>query len=183
MASNIPAVPTAPAPSKAHAIKQKTVHEFKDLVAISIYLAFFFCSLATYSMVLLKKYDVSYLSYSFAIVNALVVAKVLLIGEMAHLGRKSEARPLFQTVLYKSFVFTLFVVAFHFAEEFVKRVIHHEPSGTVLHNTHWDELAARSLIVFAVFVPLFAFRELRRVIGEDTFYALFRAPGAAKAAN
>ena len=176
MASNNPTLPTV---SKTQAIKQKTVHEFKDFVAISIYLAFFFCALATYTMVLLKKYDVSYINYSFAIINALVVAKVLLIGDMAHLGRKSETRPLYLTVLYKSFVFTLLVVAFHFLEEFVKRVIHHEPSGTVLHNTRWDDLAAKSLIVFAVFIPLFAFRELRRVMGEDTFYALFRAPGAA----
>ena len=158
------------------------MHEFKDLVAISIYLAFFFCALATYSMVLLKKYDI-YLNYSFAIINALVIAKVLLIGDMAHLGRKAETKPLYLTILYKSFLFTLFVVAFHFLEEFVKRVIHHEPSGTVLRNTHWDELAARSLIVFAVFIPLFAFRELRRVIGEDTFYALFRAPGTANTTN
>jgi hypothetical protein len=171
MASNNPAVPVA------HPHVQKTVHELKDFAAISIYLAFFFCALTTYAMVLLKRYDVSYINYSFAIINALVIAKVLLIGDMAHLGRKSEARPLYQTVLYKSFVFSLLVFAFHFVEEVVKRIIHHEPSGTVLHNTHWDDLAAKSLIIFAVFIPLFAFRELRRVMGEDTFYALFRTPG------
>jgi hypothetical protein len=176
MASNIPAAPTVPA---AHPRVHKAVHELKDFAAISIYLAFFFCALATYTMVLLKKYDVSYINYSFAIINALVIAKVLLIGDMAHLGRKSETRPLYQTVLYKSVVFTLLVVAFHFVEEVVKRIIHHEPSGTVLHNTNWDDLAAKSLIIFAVFIPLFAFRELRRVMGEDTFYALFRTPGAA----
>jgi hypothetical protein len=176
MASNNPTLPTV---SKTQAIKQKTVHEFKDFVAISIYLAFFFCALATYTMVLLKKYDVSYINYSFAIINALVIAKVLLIGDMAHLGRKSETRPLYQAVLYKSLMFTLLVVAFHFVEEVIKRIIHHDPAGTVLHNTQWDDLAAKSLIIFAVFIPLFAFRELRRVIGEDTFYALFRAPGSA----
>ena len=41
-------------------------------------------------MLLLKKYDVSYLNYAFAIINALVIAKVILIGEMAHIGRKSR---------------------------------------------------------------------------------------------
>jgi hypothetical protein len=180
MASNIPAAPTVPTP---HPRVHKAVHELKDFAAISIYLAFFFCALNTYAMVLLRKYDVSYINYSFAIVNALVIAKVLLIGDMAHLGRSSETKPLYQTVLYKSVVFTLLVFVFHLAEEFVKRLIHHEPAGTVLHNTRWDDLAAKSLIVFAVFVPLFAFRELRRVMGEDTFYALFRAPGAANTTN
>jgi hypothetical protein len=159
------------------------VHELKDFAAISIYLGFFFCALATYTMVLLQKYDVSYINYSFAIVNALVIAKVLLIGDMAHLGRSSETKPLYLTVLHKSVVFTLLVVAFHFLEEVVKRIIHHEPNGTVINNIRWDDLGAKSLIVFAVFIPLFAFRELRRVMGEDTFYALFRTPRPANTTN
>jgi len=33
-------------------------------------------------------------------------------------------------------------------------------------------LLGRSLVVFCTFVPLFAFRELRRVLGEDQFQDL-----------
>ena len=70
------------------------------------YLAFFFCALATYTMLLLRKYDLdSYLTYSFAIINALVIGKVILIAQMAHLGRSYEKKPLYQAIFYKAFLF------------------------------------------------------------------------------
>ena len=39
--------------------------------------------------------------------------------------------------------------------------------------THPSEMIARTIIIFSIFVPFFAFRELRRVIGEDKFRDLF----------
>jgi hypothetical protein len=167
----------------APGFKQKAKHELVDFAVIAAYLAFFFCSLVTYSMLLLKKYDVSYLNYTFAIVNALVIAKVILIGEMAHLGKGADSKPLYQAVLYKSVIFGLLVFAFHLLEEFVKRIIHGDPFGTVWHNLRIDDLIARSLIIFCAFVPLFAFTELRRALGEEKLYALFRSPAAAGKAS
>jgi hypothetical protein len=41
-----------------------------------------------------------------------------------------------------------------------------------------DDLLSRSLVVFCTFIPLFAFRELRRVLGDDHFRALFFRTGA-----
>ena len=153
--------------------KQKAKHELKDFAWISFYLGFFFCSLSFYGTVLLRKYEIDYLNYSFAIINALVIAKVILIGDMAHLGRRVESRPLYQSVLYKAVVFSLLVFAFHLLEEFVKRLIHHGPSGAVLREIHLDHVASASLLILCAFIPLFAFRELGRVIGEEKLHALF----------
>jgi hypothetical protein len=163
----------------APGFKQKAEHELKDFALISFYLAFFFCALSTYSMLLLRKYEINYLNYSFAIINALIIAKIILIGEMAHLGRKGETKPLYQSVLYKSFVFGVLVFAFHFLEEFVKRLIHGKPFGTVWLEINVDDLLGRSLVIFCAFVPLFAFRELGRVMGEDKLHALFFKTGTA----
>ena len=165
--------PTAPG------FKQKAVHELKDFAWISLYLGFFFCALSTYTMLLLRKYEIDYLNYTFAIVNALIIAKIILIGEWARLGRKVEARALYQAVLYKSVVFGLLVFGFHFVEEFIKRIIHGKPAGTVIHDINVDDLIAKTIIIFCAFIPLFAFRELGRVIGEDKLHALFFKSGAA----
>jgi p-aminobenzoyl-glutamate transporter AbgT len=165
--------PTAPG------FKQKAAHELKDFAWISLYLAFFFCALSTYAMLLLRKYEINYLNYTFAIINALIIAKIILIGEWARLGRKVEARALYQAVLYKSVVFGLLVFGFHFVEEFVKRLIHGLPAGTVVHDIHFDDLIGRSIVIFCAFIPLFAFRELGRVMGEDKLHALFFKSGAA----
>jgi hypothetical protein len=162
--------PTAPG------FKKKAERELKEFAGISLYLAFFFCALSTYSTLLLRKYEINYLNYTFAIVNALIVAKIILIGRMVHLGRSSETRPLYQTVLYKSFVFGLLIFAFHVLEEFIKRLIHGKPAGTVWRELNVDDLIARSIIIFCAFIPLFAFQELGRVMGEDKLHALFFKP-------
>jgi hypothetical protein len=157
--------------------KQKVKREFFEFWGIALYLAFFFSALVGYTALLLKKYDVSndVMNFGFAIVNALVIGKVILVAEMLHLGRGYEKRPLYQSVLAKSAVFAVAVLLFHIFEEFVKRVIAGKPRGTLLNNLHWTDMAARSLVIFCAFIPLFAFRELRRVIGEEKLYAIVRS--------
>jgi len=168
---------TSKDPSKP-GFKQKATEEFKAMVAISLYLALFFAALTTHSMLVQEKMNVSYLNYGFDIINALIIAKVILIGDVIHLGKRTESKPLYQSVLYKSILFGLFIFAFHLLEETVKRIIHHEPSGTVIHNLKWDEIAARSIVVLCAFIPLFAFRELVRVLGEDKVHELLLKPKA-----
>jgi hypothetical protein len=148
------------------------MHEFQDYVVISLYLAFFFCALVTYTMLLLKEHKGSSLSYAFALINALVIGKVILIGEMTRFGRELEHRPLYQSAVYKAFMFCLLVLAFHFVEEFIKRLIHGGAPGSVLREILIDDLIGRSVVIFCTFIPLFAFRELRRVLGEEKFHAL-----------
>jgi len=170
-------VPTAPAKPS---IKQRAANELKDYAIISTYLAVLFCAFTTYTILLLRKYnDTDTLNYTFAIINALVIGKVILIGEMMKLGRRAETRPLYQSVLLKSLLFGLFVFAFHLLEEFIKRLIHHQPAGTVLHEIEMQQLIARSIIILLALLPLFAFRELHRILGGDKLHDLFfREAGA-----
>ena len=167
---------TAPKPG----IKQRAKHELKDFAIVSGYLAVLFCAVATYTMLLLRKYDeTTALNYTFAIINALIIGKVILIGEMMHVGKRAETRPLYQSVLLKSVIFGLFVFAFHLLEEFIKRLIHHQPAGTVLHEIEMQQLIARSIIILLALLPLFAFRELHRILGGDKLHDLFfREAGA-----
>lgn len=157
-------------------LKQKAKHELREMIELVVYLAFFFCALAVYDMLLLHQYSVDNWNFGFALINALVITKVIMIGEYARLGRKYESRPLLLSAVWKAFVFGLLVYAFHIVEEAIKRLIHGAPLITTPREIHFDELAARSVIVFCIFVPLFAFREFRRVMGEDQFRALLFGP-------
>ncbi|HMD42095.1 MAG TPA: hypothetical protein VKH45_03385 [Candidatus Acidoferrum sp.] len=170
MSVEVPQIPTT---------KQKVTHELVEMTGIFLYLAFFFCALTTYSMLLLNKYDIPYYNYGAALLNALIVAKVILIGEYAHLGKRHEKKPLLLSSFYKAVYFSVLVFAFHVAEEVVKRLIHGEGFAGALQNVRFDDLAARTLIIFSTFLPLFAFRELQRVMGEEKFRDLFFKTGAA----
>lgn len=159
--------------NSAHAdLKQKAKHELREMLELSLYLAFFFCALAVYDMLLLNQYSIGYLNFGFALINALIITKVIMIGEYAKLGRKHENKPLLVSAVWKAFVFGLLVYAFHIIEEAIKRLIHGADLARAPREIRFDQLAGRAIVVFCIFVPLFAFRELRRVMGEDEFRAL-----------
>jgi hypothetical protein len=159
--------------------KQKAMHELIDFALISLYLAVIFCAVSTCAMLILRKYDVDFWNYSFSIINALIVAKIILIGEMAHVGRRVKGRALYQRVLYKSFVFGLLVFVFHIVEEIIKHLIHHHPLRTIWDDFHAEDLMFRTIVIIGALIPLFAWRELGRVIGEERLRDLFFKSGAA----
>src|SRR5271156_138818 len=86
--------------------------------------------------------------------------------------RNETHRPLYQSAVYKAFMFCLLALVFHFIEESIKRLIQGGASGSVLRETRIDDLMGRSIVIFCTFISLFAFRELRRAMGEDKFNAL-----------
>ena len=159
-------------------LKQKAVHEAKEITLVFLYLALFFCALATYSMLLLEKFEISYFTYGAALLNALVITKIILIGEAVHFGKKHEAKPLIYSCVYKAFVYGLLVFAFHFVEEVVKRLIHGKDIVGAFREVRIDDLLTRSVIIFLAFIPFFAFRELGRVIGQEKLRGLFFRTGA-----
>src|SRR6516165_5385489 len=138
--------------SKGAGLKQKAVHELHQFVAISLYLAFFFCAMVTYRMLLLNDFQNAYFNYGAALINALVIAKVILIGEYAHLGKKHESRPLLFSALYKALMFGLLVFAFHLLEEAVKQLLHGEKVGAAFRDVHIDDMLGRCLVIFLTFV-------------------------------
>jgi hypothetical protein len=152
--------------------KEKVKHELWEMLWLFLYLAFFFCALVAYDLFLLKQYQVAYWNFGFALLNALVITKVIMIGEYAKLGARHEDKALIVSILWKAFVFGLLVFAFHVVEEIVKRLIHGTDIEKASSDLRIDQLAGRTIVIFCTFIPLFAFREFRRVMGEQEFRSL-----------
>jgi hypothetical protein len=161
-------------------LKRKVIHEFVELAEISLYLAFIFCAVATYKMLLLDEFRFAYFNYGTALINALVVAKVILIGEAAHLGKKQEAQPLFLSAIYKAFLFGVLTFGFHVVEEAIKQLVHGGRIAAAFQSVRIDDVLARCVVIFGTFLPLFGFLELRRVIGDEEFHKLLFRRGAAQ---
>ena len=152
--------------------KRKIKHELTEMLELFLYLAFFLVALALYDMLLLRQYNVEYLTISFAIINALVITKVIMIGEYAKLGKRHEDKALLISALWKAFVFGLLVFAFHVVEEVIKRLIHGADLDKASRDIRFEQFAGRAIVVFCVFIPLFAWREFRRAMGEEEFRTL-----------
>ena len=105
-----------------------------------LYLAFFFCALVAYDTLLLNQYAVEYWNFGFALLNAAVITKVIMIGEYAKLGSRHESKPLFISAAWKALVFGLLVFAFHVVEEIVKRLIHGANVESASRHIRFDQL-------------------------------------------
>ena len=154
--------------------REKIKHELREMLELFLYLAFFFCAFAIYDMLLLRQFSIKeYWSIGFALINAAVITKVIMIGEYAKLGKRYEHKSLLISAVWKAFVFALLVFVFHLVEEVIKRLIHGADLSKASTNIRFEQFAGRAIIVFCVFIPLFAWREFRRVMGKEEFRSLF----------
>jgi len=156
--------------------KLKLVHEFTEYWLSVLYLALFFGFFTNYRRLLLAHYDISYKSYGFAAVKALVLAKVILVAEGLRLGRGFEKSPLIVPTLYKAFLFTICAALFNVIESMVGSFFHGrdlaEAVGELMSRYNYEWLSS-AVVVFFSFIPFFALRELRQVLGKGVVFKLF----------
>lgn len=162
--------------------KQKMVRELVEYWVIFVYLACFFGVFTWYRRLILMAYQITYLNYGVAIVEALVLAKVIMIGDMIHLGRhRFESKPLYVPTLYRTFIFTIFVGIFSVLEHLLKGFVDGKRSIEVLRELFGGagkfDVLARCLIMFFAFIPFFAGREMARVLGKGKITNLFFRKG------
>jgi hypothetical protein len=157
-------------------LKTRAREELVEYVTVSVYLLLVFGAFMIYRRLLLAEFGVSQWKYGFALVEALVLGKVVLIGQALGVGRWLEDRALAWSALYKSLAFSLLVAVFTLAERAVEAELHHERplQSLFVHGVSTrDEALARAVMMFAAFVPFFALTELRRRHRLPTLGRLF----------
>lgn len=157
-------------------LKERALEEFKIYWIITLYLAVFLGSFTVYRRLVLREFGVAYLHYGFALVEALIIAKVILIGRAFGLGKRFEHEPPIVSVVYKAVLFGVLVFLFGFLERVVEAWIHKSGwAGVVQGVTEIGiyELLARVIMLIVAFIPFFAFWEIGRVLGPGKLSALF----------
>lgn len=160
------------------ALKQKVMRELAEYWTTFVYLALFFSAFTWYRRLILAEYEIGYFHFGFALIQALILAKVILIGDAMHLGRRLEEKPLILPTVYKAIIFTVWVGVFRLIEYTIEGLLHGRGLEGGIHKFEGqgsDALLAESLVVFAAFIPFFAFKELGRVLGEGKIGELFFA--------
>jgi hypothetical protein len=155
--------------------KDKVRRELIEYWINVAYLFVFFGVFTMYRRLVLAAYNISYFHYGYAFFKALVLAKVIMIGDVLGLAARLKERPLIVTTLYKAVVFAVWVIFFSAVERVVDALLHGEGLGGGFHlvGAHLDEMLAGVLVVFCAFIPFFAFKELGRVLGARNIVWLF----------
>jgi hypothetical protein len=157
--------------------KEKVRHELSELLAIITLLAPFLVSFALFRHYLEGKCGAPF-SFGSAIlaafINAWVLAKVILIGEAAKIGKNSEGKPLIYATLHKSAMFTALYLILHVIEVVGKAMLHGKSLVDAFHSAiDPEELIVWFVVVFCAFLPFFALRGIRRVVGANEFRNMF----------
>jgi hypothetical protein len=156
--------------------KQKIASELVEYWIAVVYLACFFGVFTWYRRFILAEYQISYAHYWVSVLEALVLAKLILIGNALRLARRFEDRPLIVPTLFKAMVFSLWVGLFTVLEHTIGGLLREQGLAggfEELMSTGKYELLARSLVTFFAFIPFFAFKELERVLGVGKLRILF----------
>ena len=157
-------------------LRERASEEFRRFIVIFLYLWVVFGLLSIHKSVVLSQSHLDYQEHSFAIVNAFVFAKVLLLGEHFQFGSRFSNKPLIYPLLHKCFVFSLLLISFHIVESVVVGVWRGKTIASSLPPMlGWNPrgLLSVGVMCFVLLLPFFAFREVARVMGRRALWILF----------
>ena len=151
-------------------IKARAIDQIKRFLIMTLYLWAFFATLSLHRTIILEQEHISYQEQGLAIVNALVLAKVMLIAQDLHLGTRFKDTPLIHSVLYNSAAFSVVLICFHIVEQATIALLNGKPLVDSLADFGSRDLKgilSVGAIAFVALIPFFMFTELGRVLGSD----------------
>jgi hypothetical protein len=154
-------------------LKQKAVEEAKRMLVITAYLWVLLSVFELHRVGVLRAQHLPH-SYrvGFSLINALILAKVILIADALHAGKRLVGATMLAVVILKSLIFAMILICFDIVEEVIVGLFHGKTlaeSLPVLAGGGLEGQLIVGVMIFVVLIPFFAFTELRRAIGEDAF--------------
>jgi hypothetical protein len=173
-------MPVTNEPSRKKQLEKRIVNETKEYLVVAGYFMLFLVSVTTYRTLILKEYDIDTFVLGWAVVQAMILGKIVLIGQFLHLGDKLVGRPLIVVTLWKSVLFSLFAAFLIGAEHAATALVHHRPllDEFRFSGGHGYEMVARFQLMLVAFVPFFALRVTAQRAGQDSLYELLFARSA-----
>ena len=157
------------------------IRELKSFLAIVLYLWVVFGLYVLNESIVMGEAHINFASHGFALINAVVLGKVLLVAEDLNFADRFKDSPLVFPIVYKALAFSILFVVFHIAESILIGLFHGRraiESFPAIGGGTPEGFVCATAIIFISLVPFFAFREIGRVIGEDRLWALLFKRGA-----
>jgi hypothetical protein len=156
-------------------LRQRAMHEFKELVLISLYLYITLGAVILVKTAVLYTEGIKFAPWGIAILKAMVLAKFMLLGEAAKTGERS-ARPLIWPTLQKAFALVMLLIMITIIEEAVVGLFHDKSIAASLgelFGPRLEETIAGYVIMLLVLIPYCAFRVLDEALGEGRLARMF----------
>jgi hypothetical protein len=159
-----------------HSLKERAITEAKKYAIVTAYLWALFVAFNLYKAIILEDNWRDYWGHGFAILNALIFGKVILIGDALNIGRRFIEGPRIYFALVRAFLFAILMVAFHVIEDVIKAALHGralEEALSHLNGAHGRADLTAIAIFFVTLIPFFAFDSIGRALGSAFWDMLF----------
>lgn len=160
---------------RARHLKAQAVNEMRRFMVLFVYLWILFGLFVLNERIILRQQGIGFSAQGFAVINAFVLAKVMLVAESLNLGRWLDKRPLIYPILHDSILFTVLFIIFHVIERVVVGLF----SGATIAKSipaigggGVVGLICVAVICFFGLIPFFAFRNIDRALGSGFMHEL-----------
>lgn len=155
--------------------------ELRRFVVLFLYLWVLFGLFVLNERIILRQHGIGFTAQGFALVNAFVLAKVMLLAENLELCRLLHHRPLIYPILFESLAFTVLFICFHVSEKIVVELIKGDVRSQGIPTMGGGGIAGMicvAVILFVSLIPFFAFRNLSRKLGPGRLNAILFGPAS-----
>jgi hypothetical protein len=166
------------------ALKEKVVREFKNFAVIFFYVWIILGLFTLHKALILHLRPLN--GQVFALINALVLGKVILLLEILKVGEVFPSKPRVVRVLVKAAMYGLLLLAFNVVEESIKGWFDHKTfteSIAEIGGGRLEGMLIVAVITGTALIPYLICQEVSRAMGrERLIYLLLKSPGASEVA-
>jgi hypothetical protein len=177
-----PVVETTVIPAGEHharSLKARAAEEFRRFLILFLYLWLLFGLFVLNQGIVLREQHVNFIMQGFAVINALIFAKVMMVFEMFDPGGWLRKRPLIYPILFETLLLTVLFLVVHILEKTIEGLIHGNPVMESLPGIGGGGLAgllSASVIMFVALLPFFGLRNLSLAMGRGRLRTMLFGP-------
>lgn len=151
-------------------IKERALRELRSFVILFLYLWVLLGLFVLHEVVVAREHSFAVAPMGFALVNALVLAKVMLLLESVDVGRFLHDRRGIMVILFEAAVCTLLFLVCHVLERLIIDALKGSaipPADLGVGGGGLTGALIVSLMMFVCLLPFFGFKTVARSIGMD----------------
>lgn len=179
-AGNTPRPGAPPPPSRLQKAKHILAEEVRSYLLSFFYFWVLLGAFTMHQEIALRERDIGFAPHGWALINALVLAKVMVVAEKLRLGSRIVPHPLIYPIVIEAFLLALLFIAIHVLEHVIGGMIAGETvaaSIPLIGGGGFLGLSFAAISVFIALIPFCGFRQLSLALGPGRLHSLlFDAP-------
>jgi len=171
---------TAAEPAPASGVRRVGawfLHELYEILPPAIFFFIGFNLLVLTTNLILADYSAAVGNFMLATTAALVVGKAVLVADAMPFLRRYDRAPLLEPILFKTFVYWVFVFIARLLEALVEFLLHGHPLREFLPHLastfSWHHFAAVQIWIFVLFLIYVTGSELNQLFGHGELKRIF----------